>query len=206
MYCQKHKGKALFPSFATLDIELGCLLFVPEPEKYTETHLAYEEVVNYFGPDDFNTLKEFTYQIGKKMNLTQLIAMLRLSSYDSTVFINMLPQIKILMQQITQKQRHRLAQTMHQTWQMYFMIHEPFDLAYEIGGIFYDLAYYKEALTYFEYSIGHFGDKADIFYNKALCYYQLRADDLFLQTLAEGKAMFPDFERFSHLEKLDLGA
>ena len=92
---------------------------------------------------------------------------------------------------------------MRQTWSMYFMIHEPFDLAYEMGGMFYDLGYYEDALEYFGYSVGHFGVKADIYYNQALCYYQLREDALFSKALTIGKARFPDFKGFLHLEKLD---
>jgi hypothetical protein len=45
-----------------------------------------------------------------------------------------------------------------------------------------------------------------VYYNRALCYYQLREDTLFLTTLNEAKRQFPNFKNNAHLETLDLGA
>ena len=87
---------------------------------------------------------------------------------------------------------------------MYFNINESFDLAYEIGGLLYDLGYYPEALNYFQYSVDLFGLKADIFYNQALCHYQLKEDNLFFKTLNEAKKVFPEYELFKRLENLDM--
>ena len=122
-----------------------------------------------------------------QMSLKELIAMLRMSAYDSTMFKNFLPRLKQLITRISFAERNRLAQTMHQTWNMYFTLNESFDLAYEIGGILYDLGFFREALEYFQYSINLFGHTADVYYNQALCYYQLREDSLFLKTLTEAK-------------------
>ena len=206
VFFEKQGGTALFPKFSTFYSEFGCLLFLPDGESYTETKAAYQRFVNDFGPDDFNGLKRFTYRHIARMNLTELISLLRLSAYDSTLFINVLPRIKQLIHQITFNERKRLAQTMHQTWNMYFSLLGSYDLAYEIGGLFYDLGFYRDALKYFACSINRFGHKADIFYNRALCYYQLREDEWFVETLNEGKAAFPLYEQFDHLDKLDLNS
>ena len=205
-FCEKGGGTALFPSFPTFFLNLGCLFFIPEKEVYSETKLAYQRFVNEFGPDDFNGLKNFTYKHIARMTIKELIKMLRISFFDSSMFVNVLPRIKQLTHQVTAKERNSLAQLMHETWDMYFTINEDFDLAYEIGGVFYDLGYHKEALTYFDSSVALYGHKADIYYNSALCYYQLREDKKFLQTLAAGRTAFPGFERFNQLDKLDLGA
>lgn len=206
MYCKKHKGTSFFPTFSNFYSELACFLFLPETKTYVETKLAYKRFVDDFGPDDFNTLKRLSYTQLNRMSLPELIAMLRLSAYDSTFFENILPRFKQVARQVTLKERGRIAQSLHRTWKGYFSLQGSFDLAYEMGGIFYDLGYYKEALQYFHSSVNSFGEKADIFYNKALCHYQLREDTLFTSTLLAGKAAFPDYERFAHLDKLDLGA
>ncbi len=205
-YCEKTGGLAFFPAHSTVHLVLGCLLFVPDAETFTETKAAYERVVNDFGPDDFNSLKKHSYQNRSKMELLELIALLRLSAYDSIYFKNMLPQIKQLSGRVTFQQRRRLAETMHEVWNMYFTIYEAEDLAYEIGGLFYDMGFYADALDYFQYSIDLFGQQADVFYNRALCYYQLREDQLFLKTMLTAKAHFPDNEKLAQLDKLDLGA
>jgi len=205
-YCKKSGGTALFPSSSTFHLELGCFLFLPESESYTEVKIAYERFVNDFGPDDFNSVKNMTYRNVANATLPELMAVLRLSAYDSRLFTNFLPRLKQLAQQITFNQRTRLAQSMHRTWKMYFSIRESYDLAFEIGGLFYSLGFYQEALNYFQFSINLFGQKPDLFYNQALCYYQLREDALFIQTVKEAKAAFPEYDRFEHLDKLDLGA
>lgn len=205
-YCKKHGGTALFPLYSTFYLELACLLFLNDSESYTETPAAYQRFVDDFGPDDFNGLKRFTYKHMVNMSLLDLIGMLRLSAYDSTFFINLLPRLKQVSHQITFNQRKRLAQTMHQTWNRYFTLNEPYDLAFEIGGMLYQLGFYQDALSYFQYSIDLYGHTADVFYNRALCYYQLREDVLFLRTVKEAKASFPAYERFGHLDRLDLAA
>ncbi len=206
LYCNKMGGAAMFPSGSTFYLDLACLLFLPDSDAYTELYAAYQRVVNDFGPDDFNGLKRLTYQNMSRMSLAELIAILRLSAYDSTMFQNVLPRIKQVARQITVNERTRLVETMHQTWAMYFNLNEAFDLAYEMGGLLYDLGAYQDALGYFQFSVDQFGSRADVYYNQALCYYQLRADDLFLQTLLKAKTHFPAYDRFAELEKLDLGA
>jgi len=204
-YCSKQGGKVYFPKFSTFDLQLGCLLFLPENESYAETQAAYERVVNGYGPDDFNNYKKFVYKHINTMGIPDLIGMLRLSAYDSTMFQNILPRIKQLSGIVTFNERKRLAQIMHQTWNMNFTLNEPTDIAFEIGGIFYQLGFYEDALVYFGHSKDLFGDTADVFYNKALCYYQLRMDKLFVKTVKEAKFYFPAVN-FKQLDRLDLGA
>ena len=136
--------------------------------------------------------------------MVELIAIYRLSSYDSTIFIKLLPRLKQVKQRITFNERKRIAQTMHRVWNLYFNINEEIDLSYEIGGVFYDLGFYIEALEYFKYSINSFGEKVDVRYNQALCYYQLREDEQFYITLKKAKELFPDSDLLKNLEKLDM--
>lgn len=205
LYSQKQGGKTLFPAFSNFHLELASLFLLPDAEKYTETHAAYHRVVNEYGPDDFNGLKNFSYKNLAKMEMPDLIGLLRLGAYDSSLFVNILPRLKQIGTQMTSQERSRLRQTIHQTWNMYFCINEPNDLAFEMAGILYQLGLYEEALTYFQFSVDLFGYTADVYYNKALCYYQLRQDQLFLRTVKEAKLHFP-LENFEHLDKLDLEA
>jgi hypothetical protein len=205
-YCEKIGGKVRFPQFSTFHLELGCFFFLPNSDTFSETHTAYQRFVDDFGPDDFTGMKKFTYKHIAEMTLRELIGMLRLSHYDSAMFMNVLPRIKQVYQQITFNDRNRLFQTMNQTWNMYFSLNEKEDMAFEIGGMLYDLGYYREALGYFGYSVSGYGETADVFYNQALCYFQLREDTSFLKTIKAGKVAFPNYRRFQELEGLDLGA
>ena len=204
-YCTKQGGKTLFPAFSNYHLELGCLLFLDEGESYLQTDAAYQQFVNNFGPDDFNSIKQLAYFNVSRLKFREIIALFRLSSYDSTIFIELLPRLKELSKDISPNDREKLAQTMVLVWDMYFHLNEPYDLAYELAGIFYDLGHYSKALRHFKYSEGLFGQKADIYYNLALCYYQLREDKLFYSTLNEGRKAFPDYETFDKLKELDMG-
>ncbi len=205
-YCEKQGGKFMFPIFSTFHIEVGCLLFVKEPNSYQYTNAAYQRSVNDFGPDDFNSLKKMAYKNVGKLTVTDLIALLRSSNYDSTFFIKILPYLKKGTNNITTNQRNRVIQSLHQVWHFYFNINEPYDFAYEIGGFLYDLGSYTDALTYFQYSSNIYGKKDDIYYNRILCYYQLRQDALFSVTLKEAKENFPNNKMFEKLDALDLNA
>ncbi len=203
-FCKKLGGKALFPSFSTFHLELGALMFLKEGASYYQTIGAYQKFVNDFGPDDFNSLKQFYYANISRLNIKEMLALFRLSSYDSTFFIKMLPRLKQVAKSITFNERKRISETMHNVWQRYFSIGEAFDLAYEIGGIFYDLGFYDEALQYFQFSVNLHGSKPDIYYNIALSYYQLRQDKLFFETIRKAKEEFPEYELFKNLENLDM--
>ena len=204
-YCKKKGGSTLFPKFSNFHLELACLMFLPDGESYTETQTAYEKVVDDYGPDDFNSIKKLAYFNVAQLTLKELIAIFRLSVYDSNIFSKFFPKVKHLSKTITYEERERLIQTIDRVWEMYFHINEPFDLAYETGGVLYDLGDYTKALAKFEQSLGLYGDKADVHYNVALCYYQLRQDKQFYTAVEKGKGLFPDSELFVKLMGLDMG-
>ncbi len=203
-FCEKLGGKAFFPKYSNFHLEIGCLLFLENSESYSNTNFAYQQFVNEFGPDDFNSLKQLSYFNMSRLKTNELIALFRLSGYDSTFFIKLFPQFKQSAKTITYNERNRIGQTLDQVWEMYFHIHEQFDLPYEIGGMMYDLGFFARAFNYFQHSRQLFGLKPDIYYNQALCLYQLRKDDLFRQLVSEAKQTFPDYQLFGKLDQLDM--
>ena len=205
-YCRKEGGQILEPKMSDFNLQILGLMFVKNKNEYIETQHAYKRYVDDFGPDDYLSLKKWAYKNSTTIQTTHLIALLRLGCYDSNMFMKLLPQLKQLLKSITVKERLRLAQTMEKVWTNYFHINEPQDLANEIAGIFYQLGFYDKALEFYQNSISYFGYKADSYYNKCLCYYQLREDLNFANTLKEGQKAFPTYARFVHLTKLDLDA
>jgi tetratricopeptide (TPR) repeat protein len=203
-YCEKGGGKALLPAYSSFHLEIASMLFLENSEVYEKTISTYDKHVNDFGPDDFNSIKKLTYNNIARLNIQDLLAVIRLSAYDSTFFIKLLPRIKELSVAITFNERKRIAETLDKVWEMYFSISEAFDLPYELGSVFYDLGFYAEALHYFEQSILLHKNKPDTYYNVALSYYQLRQDKKFYETISVAKESFPDYKLFADLEKLDM--
>ena len=205
-YCSKMGGRSLFPSSSTFHMETACLLLLPKEEKYLNTYAAYELGVNDFGPDDFNTIKKMAFANVDNLKLIDLIAVFRMSAYDSNVFFKFLNRLKELTKSITHEERERLGQVLRQIGHYYFNIGEPQDMGYALGGLFYDLGYYEDALVHLQYSENHFGPQVDTYYNRILAYYQLRMDAEFLSTLRKAKEQFPNDSQLAVLDKLDLGA
>jgi len=205
-FCEKTGGKALLPSYSTFHVQVGCFLFLDNAKTYPSTHLAYQRFVDDFGPDDYNSIKKFSYETFPTLTFNSLIAFLRLSSYDATFFLKALPQFRKLIKTVSYVERDRISESLHKVWNFYFNIDERQDLALIIAGIFFDLAYYEDALVYYQFSTDQYGQEADTLHNKILCYYQLRQDDLFKNELKEAKRIFPDSEIITKLQALDLNA
>ncbi len=203
-YCENQGGKALFPSSSNFHLELGCCLFLSDSESYSNTSIAYEHFVNDFGPDDFTSIKKIAYSNVAQLSMQELLALIRMSYYDSTFFIKLLPRIKQVSKSITLEERNRLVESLSHVWNMYFYINESYDLPYELGGLFYAMGLYNDALTHFQNSIDIIGPKTDAYYNKILCHYQLRNDKQFYKTLSDAKATFPKDPIFDNLENLDM--
>jgi hypothetical protein len=64
-------------------MELGTWLLVPDSEKYLETQAAYRRFVINYSPDDLEAIKKFIYRNIDKINLQELIAMIRLNNVFS---------------------------------------------------------------------------------------------------------------------------
>ena len=135
-FCKLSGGVAYLPAYATNALQCVCLLFENDHGNFEEVNNAYERFVNDFGPDDYITLKKMSYDKIASLSTEELVAMIRLSNYDSTIFQNYLPRLKQLSAHLSMSDRRRLSQVMHRVWDMYFTINEPYDLPFELGGFY----------------------------------------------------------------------
>jgi hypothetical protein len=205
-HCLEAGGQAWFPTMTNFALEVVALLYLDDSSLYTNTRLAYERYVQDFGPDDYNTFKNLGYEHSEGLSAQQIIALLRLSAHDPALLAFFLPRIKNVITNITYSERQKVFQILTSVSEMYFWIDEAEDLCFEIGGLMYALGYYQSAVTLFDRSEIYYGTTPDGLYNKALCYYQLRQDDLFESTRLTAKALFPEYKNFTHLDSLDLQA
>lgn len=203
-YCILNGGLSMFDSNTNLSIDLGCLNFIKNSEEFHIFNETYRKHSSQMNLDDINSLKKLVYKNLSTANLSELLGLIRLNAYDSSIFISLLPSIKVLSKDISIKQRTRLRQTIIEVWKKYYAVKKDYDLSYELGGLLYDLGYYSEALDYFTYSSDIFGYTVDVDYNQILCYYQLRQDESFYKALKAAKLRFPESEVLLKLEGLDM--
>lgn len=201
-YCHHYDGHASFPTGSNFHVELACLLCMPAATSYVDTIASYESHVNDFGPDDYYGMTKNHYTTMDKMSMRDMIYLIRFSAFDSVFFYNILPSFKKSITKISNKERVKIGECLRLIWDMYFNIKEPFDLAFELGGMFFDLGYYEDALSSFDHSIAGFGLNEDVSYNKALCFFQLNRDKEFLALISATETNFPAFERISELKQL----
>jgi tetratricopeptide (TPR) repeat protein len=205
-YCKNKGAKVLFPDYSNFHIEVACFLMLSNEDSYNNTIGAYERLVNNFGPDDFNTIKKMSYRNARHLELSEIIAVIRLGASDSSLFMRLLPMIKLHVKQISLEDRIRLVQLLRQVSHFYFHIGESDDVVFAIGGLYYDLGCYEESLNSFRQSVTNYGPKEDSYYNMALCFYQLRMDTEFVKILKETQNLYPDSISTAELKKLDLTA
>ena len=203
-YCILNGGSSMFDTNTNLSIDLACFMIGEEPSEYQLFQETYRKHSSQLNLDDINSMKKLVYKNLSTADLSELLGLIRLNSYDSSIFIHLLPSIKNLSKDISVKQRTRLKQTIIQVWSKYYAIKKDYDLSYELGGLMYDLGYYPEALGYFKHSTVAFGNKIDVDYNLILCYYQLRQDEMFYSELKAAKLRFPESEAFMKLDELDM--
>jgi hypothetical protein len=191
-HCELNGGKAMFCKNANFHLELGCLLLVEDAYSYTHVLDAYRLYVDDFGPDDFYSLVKMTYGHVADLSFQEILSMLRLGLYDSTLFENLLKRIKQQIGHITYGERDRLHQSINFVWENYFNLDES-DLAFEIAGIMYDLGFYKDAVGYFNKSIDSYGYSENSYFNLALCHFQLNEDEKCMALVKQSKMQYPLF-------------
>lgn len=203
-YCKLKNGIALNSQFASESAHCICYIFKKEDQQFLSIQSAFENHINTFGPDDFNSIKHFALNNAESQNLIEIISFIRLSNYDSTMLVKYLPRIKALIQNISMDDRGRIFQTLNEVWKRYFTIGEKLDLSFEMACMYQDLSYYPQAVFLYSKSTQWYGDKPDNYFNTALCLYQMRKDEEFKRVINKGKSLFPDYKKFSELDKLNL--
>ncbi len=205
-YCKIQRGETIFAELSNFNIEVVCMLFCDDKDVFKLTKNEFHKEVDKYGPDDYLTLKRLLYSLIPTLTLQQILSFLRLSNYDSTIAKNCLNRVKQLIPTITHEERVKLKECFSLVWNSYFRRLDKDDMAFEFGGILYQLAYYEEAISFFDHSVEVFGHTPDELFNRSLCHYQLHQDELFKASLATLIAEYPDYPQIADLQKLDLTA
>jgi tetratricopeptide (TPR) repeat protein len=205
-YCDNRNEIHFFPDHYQTSIQLGCLLLTTDAAGFTKTALAYQRFINNFSPDDFFVLKQSGFFTSAPLNIKEILAWTRLTNYDASIFFSMLPRIMELLPDINENDKWDLFKLVHHVWDMYYPLGERTDLAFELGVLLFNLAFYEEALAYFRLSEQLYGYGANRCFNIALCYYSTGDHASALQLSRDVFQKTPKHEKnnelLSHLETL----
>ena len=200
--CEAQGAMPLFTKHPYTYLNIGCILNLPEPVRYGLTRLAYERFVERFGPDDFFNLKEaFDTQVEQK-TMPQLLALWRLSGYD-TQFL--LPCTKRLIDLIPDCGEHEwmaLQQGIERMWAHYYPMDSNTDVALACAILLYQMDMYQEAIPYFELTQPKLEHDVTVLYEMAVCYYELGQDEAAKRFTDRTISLSPEHEEGIALREL----
>jgi tetratricopeptide (TPR) repeat protein len=193
-YIQKLGGQVLQTRHRHVNLNISGFLLGSHPYGYPETKQAYDDTIENLGPDDFYTVKKAIENQYDTWNLEQILAYLRLSGFDSRIFLDCYPAIMDSLNQAQESIKEELYNTIKKVWEVYYSIAEDRDLASHLGVMLYEMGYYNEALKYFKSSVDVYGPDSMISYNLGLCFFRLKQMDIALEHMKTALALSPDFK------------
>jgi tetratricopeptide (TPR) repeat protein len=199
-YVLNEGGQVLHISRRHVNLDVAAFLFGELPGGYAETKLAFDQAIEQAGPDDFFTFKKGIEPHYNELTLEQALAHLRLSGWDATIFLGCLPVLLDNAPSATPALRQDLRQAIHNVWDTYFPMGEVMDVAFYMGAMLHGMAFFEEALYFFEESQRLYGRDARALYNMALCHYGLKSWEVALDYCRQTLALDPEFEQAAKLQ------
>jgi tetratricopeptide (TPR) repeat protein len=202
LYFKNLGGKAIHSLYEHENVNMSLFLLSQSGHDFIETTMAYNEIIESLGPDDFYIIKNAVVPLNKSLTTKELLTFLRFTVWDSRTFLEF---YNIILERIQTEEdfpRHELITIINQTWEHYFPIGEEGDLAYYLGSL---LAYFgqdSDALKLFQASCEFYGADAALYYEIALCYYNLRDAEKALDYTEKSLALDPSFEESMNLKNL----
>lgn len=132
-------------------------LFGPAGQPFRATAGAYREHVVDGGPDDFFALKKALDPQLPALELRALLAYLRLSSWDSTIFHAMAATLLERLVEASPEERGEVRRAARAVWDRYFFLGELRDLPYALGLVALRAGAVDEAIEYLEASLHLYG-------------------------------------------------
>lgn len=202
LYFNSLGGIGLHSPFEHENVTTSLFLNTKHSHDFVETKMAYTDVIESIGPDEFYTIKKAVVPHHSSFTTKELLAFLRYSNYDSRTFLEC---YHTILDRIVQEEHfpvEELVSIINRIWANYFPIGEEGNLAYCFGSILAYLGYDEEAIQFFHSSIEFYGEEAGIYYELALCYYNMQIPFVALEFLEKSLSFDPNYEESIHLKNL----
>ena len=187
-------GEAFLPQkhFSSLSV-CAFLQHAPEQE-FPATRQAYHEAAGAFGPDDLFALMSWLDAHLHEVSLTQALAILRLTRWDSTALLRLLPLIATKLRN-AHAERLDLRDAILRTSANHFPVSEAENiLAFNSGVVLLELRFFAEAQQMFQVSEQLCGCSAATSYNLGLCALGLGRNQEALAFMVHACTQDPAFE------------
>ncbi len=194
LYFQSLGGTAMHSLYEHENVTMSLFLLSQRSHDFNETAMAYREIIEGIGPDDFYVIKKAMVPHNKTLTTKELLTFLRYTVWDARTFLEF---YNTLLEHIAEKEnfpKEELIAVLHQVWEHYFPIGEEGDLSSCLGSLFAYFGYDEDAIRMYCSSLEYYGEDPAIYYELALCYYNLQEFDQSLEHINRSLSLEPDFE------------
>jgi tetratricopeptide (TPR) repeat protein len=122
---------------------------VIEPDRFAAE--VQDELLD-LGPDNYFTIRPLLGRDAPPA-IETLLASLRLSRFDPSMFIELLPGLLEVLPSVPDGTRNEVGRVLVQVWDNYFSIGEPIDLGLCVGLAFSAMERYPEAVEFLDISV-----------------------------------------------------
>jgi len=202
LYFKGLGGKAIHSIYEHENVTMSLFLLSQSSHDFTETAMAYREIIESIGPDDFYIIKKAVVPLNKSLTTKELLTFLRYTVWDARTFLEF---YNTLLERIADEEdfpKDELIAVIHKVWEHYFPIGEEGDLASCLASLLGYLGFDSDAIKLFKSSIEFYGEDAAINYEIALCYYNLQELEQAMEYIGKSLLLDPDFEESKNLKSL----
>ncbi len=202
LYFRGLGGKAIHSLYEHENINVSLFLFSENNHDFIETSMAYNEVIETIGPDDFYNMKKAIMPLSKSLTTRELLTFLRFTVWDARTLLEL---YNILLERIEIEEnfpKDELVDAINKVFEYYFPIGEEGDLGYYFGSILGYLGHDWDALKFFEASLEFYGECPETNYEIALCYYNLQEIDRALEYTEKSLSLDSDFGEGKNLKSM----
>jgi hypothetical protein len=158
-----------------------------------EQRFAFTDAFEWFGADDAFNFGGFASADASR-GLFPLLAVLRMSGWDSIIFERLLPAIQAVLPTLSEAGKDEIRRAATLVWDSYFPIKNGSDVAFALGMLLLDLDFHAEASSFFQHSIDSHGVAPGTAFNTALCAFHLGQPDAAAQWLDCALALDPGLD------------
>lgn len=202
LYFRSYGGKAIHSIYDHENVTMSSFLLSQRSHEFIETTLAYREIIEGIGPDDFFILKKAVVPQGKSLTTKEILTFLRYTVWDSRTFVEF---YNTLLERIDEEKdfpKDELVTVIQNIRKHYFPIGEEGDLCYCLGSLLSYLGYDMDAIELYHTSLEFYGEDASIYYEIAVCYYNLQEPEIALAMLEKSLLLEPDYEAGLRLKEM----
>jgi tetratricopeptide (TPR) repeat protein len=202
LYFKGLSGKAIHSLYEHENVNMSLFMLSSSSHDFIETSMAYNEIIESIGPDDFYLIKRGVVPLSSSLTTKELLTFMRFTVWDARTFLEC---YNLILERLAKEEdfpKEELITVINKVWENYFPIGEEGDLAYYLGTILAYLGHDNEALELFESSCEFYGESAESIYEIALCYYNLGQLEISLEYAEKSLALDPDYEEPNRLKEI----